>query len=216
MLGTDGSKLAYNFGAWLDANGPELLPAAQDLAFLWPYVLIAGIFGTVVAALLRYKDRAVRALRNHLFASPGEITLGKRREEGGDRLVDPSVRVSFDDQCMGVQIVAPTGPDKTTLFKDMILQDLYRGHAVFALETAGHLGPELLAYAGPSGLGERFFYFDPTNLGMKWNPLEEPVARVAEHAVNTVESAARGTEFYEDFDADVLRNMVHAAHAYAR
>lgn len=216
MLGTDGSKSAYNFGAWLEENGPELLTAAQDLAVLWPYVLVAGIFGAVAAAVLWYKDRAVHGLRNCLSARPGEITLGKFGEKGGDHLVDPSVRVSFDDRCMGVQVVAPTGRDKTTLFKDMILQDLYRGHTVFVLETDGHLGPELLAYAGPSGLGERFFYFDPTNLGMKWNPLKGPVARVAEQAANTIESAARGTGVYKDFDADVLRNMVHAAHAYAR
>lgn len=167
-------------------------------------------------AWLCCKGWAVDGLRTYLSArSAEEITLGKRREKGSDRLIDPSVRISFDDRCKGVQVVAPTGQCKTALFKDMILQDLYRGRSVFMLDTDGDLSSELLAYAGPSGVGDRFFYFDPTNLGMKWNPLKGPVARVAEQAVDTIESAARGTEFYQDFDADVLRNMVHAAHAYA-
>lgn len=217
MLGTDGHGSAYDLGVWLGRNGPELLQTVQDLAVLWPYALVVGIFGAAGLAWLWFKDLAVDGLRSYLSARPaGEITLGKCREKGSDRLVDPSVRISFDDRCKGVQVVAPAGQGKTTLFKDMILQDLYRGRTVFVLDTDVELGPELLVYAGPSGVGDRFFYFDPTNLGMKWNPLKGPVARVAEQAVNTVESAARGTEFYEDFNADVMRNVVRAAHAHAR
>jgi hypothetical protein len=215
MLEVDGRGPVYDLGMWLSENGPELLRQSQDPAVLWPYVLWAVICLAVGLAMLRLRGRVVDSLRSYLSARPAEeITLGKRREKG-DRLIDPSVRVSFDDRCMGVQVVAPTGQGKTTLFKDMILQDLYRGRTVFVLETDGDLGPELLAYAGPSGVGDRFFYFDPTNLGMKWNPLKGPVARVAEQAVDTIESAAHGTEFYKDFNADVMRNMVHAAHAYA-
>jgi hypothetical protein len=158
-----------------------------------------------------------RLAGRQLFGQPGEMVLGRKTGRPFDALLGAHVTQRLSDAFTSTQVVGPPGQGKTTLLLGMAVQNLLAGVTVFVLETGGDLGLQLLPYA--RALGRPVYYFDPPEPEgtMKWNPLSGDPEKVAEQVVATVITAgASGEVFFENFTAEVLRNLVMTVTACAQ
>lgn len=115
---------AYQLGQWIRENWSEISGFVSDPTNLIFFALILLLAMLALGVTIRSVVKILRGGWNVLFPHAGEITLGCRREKPLDFILDPPVKLRFEDRRKGgVQIVGPTGQGKTTMMKHMILAD---------------------------------------------------------------------------------------------
>jgi len=173
---------AYDFGRWLAEHGPNVAEGATDPTNL--PLLLGGAAASAVTTAAGVKAASVSYQgAQRLFSGPGYVSLGFRRRDWSDALLNPLVLLSAEDRSMGIRLDGPTGSGKSTFVLPIAVQDLMRGHNVFITEIFGDLGTSILPYA--QVLGVPTFVFDPSDpASLRWNPLagrskEEVADRIA-------------------------------------
>ena len=156
----------YELGESLRERGPEILQAAQDPANL----LLGGtaLAGGLAAALAAQKlaGGCWRLLHKALYADPGGVLLGTTKGRWG---VTRPVYLSLADRLMHLQVVAPTGGAKTSLFEWIFCQDLESDLTTVSIENVGDFGTRAVSRALLAG--KPVYLFDPTVKNtLKWNP----------------------------------------------
>jgi hypothetical protein len=134
----------YELGESLRERGPEILQAAQDLANL----LLGGtaLAGGLAAALAAPKlaGGGWRLLHKALYADPGGVLLGTTKGRWG---VTCPVYLSLADRLMHLQVFAPTGGAKTSLFEWIFCQDLKSDLTTISVENVGDFGTRAVSRA---------------------------------------------------------------------
>lgn len=207
-------KSFYELGEYLRERGPEILQAAQD-----PTNLMLGgtaVAGGLTAALGAPKLAAWcwRLLHQALYADPGGVLLGTTKGKWG---VARPVYLSLADRLMHLQVVAPTGGAKTSLFEWIFCQDLKSDLTTISVENVGDFGTRAASRA--LFTGKPVYLFDPTVKNtLKWNPLAGEPEEAAERAVSTFSSSAKSgsEEFFKTFNGSLFRHTIIALHAYGR
>lgn len=87
------------------------------------------------------------------------LVLGVRQHWGSDG----PFTISNPDRRHHVYVIGKSGTGKTTLLRNMILQDIEAGHGVGVIDPHGDLANELLDHI-PRGRVEDVAYFDPSDL----------------------------------------------------
>lgn len=216
MAGSEHGSV-YKAAQYLVEHVPGWLETAQD-----PQTLAiggAGIAAAVVASYvgLRAGEVGIARVKAALDPEPGVVSVGYRED---DRILarwtKSFVDLPFWVRCMGSQIVGPTRQGKTTLMEPWAVQDLQHGHTVVIIQTGGDFGKKMLDYADRERFPIRYLNpLDPT--AMKWNVLAGDPELVAERAAATLESVSVSNNvYYEAMNSAIMRNMVHAVHAWAR
>ena len=208
------SESFYELGESLRERGPEILQAAQDPANL----MLGGtaLAGGLAAALAAPKlaGGCWRLLHKALYADPGGVLLGTAK--GGWGVTRP-VYLSLADRLMHLQVVAPTGGAKTSLFEWIFCQDLKSDLTTISVENIGDFGTRAVSRALLAG--KPVYLFDPTVKNtLKWNPLAGEPEEAAERAVSTFSSSAKSgsEEFFKTFNGSLFRHTIVALHAYGR
>lgn len=105
--------------------------------------------------------------REHFFWSGGsignmgdwQIVLGVREEWGQER---PFV-LTPRDRRQHLYAIGKSGTGKTTLLRNLIVQDIYAGHGVGVIDPHGDLATELLDLI-PRNRIEDVVYFNPADM----------------------------------------------------
>ena len=198
-------------------NQGEISNFFSDPIKLTIVVALLIAIGIVLISTLRLSSKGLQAAWEALQAKPGRITLGAQREKFIHYLVNPLIKISFEDARKGgVVLFGPTGQGKTTALLLILVRALIWGHTVVVLEADGNLGLRLLNYARAMGLGKRCFHFDPSAPdSWKWNPLLGDPERAVRRAVNTVVSVSQNHPFYGGLNENVMRQMTKLTIYYA-
>ena len=72
------------------------------------------------------------------------------------------VRISIEDRMRHLYVIGQTGTGKTTLLKQMIIQDIEAGHGVCMIDPHGADVEDILAHIPESRIGD-VIYFDPSD-----------------------------------------------------
>ena len=205
-----------NAANYLIEHAPEWAELAQD-----PQNVMAGgaaVAAAVVASYVGLKvgSKGLRAARKALDTRPGVVTVGLRDEGFLATVTERFIDLPWWIRCMGNQIVGPTRQGKTSLMEPWALQDFRIGHTVVIIETGGDFGKKMLKHADDEGFPVHYLNpLDPTT--MKWNVLAGDPELVAERAAATLESVSvSNSVYYEAMNSTIMKNMVHAVHAWAR
>jgi hypothetical protein len=208
------SNRFYELGESLRERGPEILQAAQDPANLLPGG--AALAGGLAAALAAPKlaGGGWSLLHKALYADPGGVLLGTTKGRWG---VTRPVYLSLADRLMHLQVVAPTGGAKISLFEWIFCQDLKSDLTTISIENVGDFGTGAVSRALLAG--KPVYLFDPTVKNtLKWNLLAGEPEEAAERAVSTFSSSAKSgsEEFFKTFNGSLFRHTIVALHAYGR
>src|SRR3712207_4297421 len=157
----------YELGEYLRERGPEILQAAQDPAnlMLGGTTMAGGL--AVALAAPKLAGGCWRHLHKALYADPGGVLLGTTK---GRWSITRPVYLSLADRLMHLQVVAPTGGAKTSLFEWIFCQDLKSDLTTISVENVGDFGARAVSRALLAG--KPVYRFDPTVKNtLKWNPL---------------------------------------------
>ncbi|MBX4199058.1 DUF87 domain-containing protein [Candidatus Parcubacteria bacterium] len=108
--------------------------------------------------------------------STGTI-LGVNKYQGGEK----EVRISAEDRLRHLYVIGQTGTGKSTLLKNIIIQDIKNGEGVCMIDPHGHDVLDVLANIPPERAGD-VIYFDPASVDrpMALNMLEYDQSRPEE------------------------------------
>ena len=214
-----GHHFLYNAYTYLAERVPDLLSYVHDPAYglatvSSAAVLAGGLFGLGAGAA---KLQALA--REHLFAQPGTVIIGRRADDLKDFFLVPWALSRLADRFYHLEVVGPTGQAKTSLLEYLAYQDLRDGMSVVIVETVGDFAGKMIRHA--DDLGRPTFVFDPSmdpssEDFVKWNPLSGDKERVAEQIADAVVNMDNSKEsFFQEFGSVVLRRMFYIAEAYA-
>src|SRR5712672_2508665 len=89
-------------------------------------------------------------------AENGTVLFGQRHEWGGDT----PFGLGVEERRQHVYVIGQTGTGKSTLLRNLILQDIEAGRGVGLVDPHGDLAHEVLDHI-PSWRAEDVVYFDP-------------------------------------------------------
>lgn len=101
---------------------------------------------------------------------PDNVFIGHRHEWGGDIPIGLNLRARRQH----VYVIGQTGTGKSTLLRNLILQDIEAGRGVALIDPHGDLAQEILDHIPPARTDD-VVYFDPTSA----NPLAINLLRMA-------------------------------------
>ncbi len=161
------------------------------------------------------KRTAKRERRDYRQLGP----IALYREQARLALFAKSIGLDLADLVTHLQIVGPTNQGKTQMMLTIAEQLLREGVGVLVHETGGDFGRKLVAYA--EAHGRPVFVFDPVDkTAWKLNLIGgrglAGAYSVAERAAATLEAVGSSSEdFFKTHNANMLRAVIMAAHAYA-
>lgn len=166
----------------------------RDLIFRMPDGRSATIVGTTELASLFHFPLPTTATPNILWrgaknapAPPGLPTEGVLLGHNVYRGITQPVHLTLDDRRRHLYMIGQTGTGKTTLFLNMIIQDIAAGHGVGVVDPHGDLIEDILLHIPPERMND-VILFDPrdTERPLGFNILESPDAAQRDLVVNEV------------------------------
>ena len=215
----NGHHFLYNAYTYLAERWPEISAYIHDPAYGIAATASVALFGGCVFGVGAGTAYLQEKTREHLFARPGTVILGREAEDTKDFFLRPWATNGIADRFYHMEVTGPTGQAKTSLLEYLAYQDLRDGMSLVIVETVGDFSGKMQKHA--DALGKLKFIFDPsvpkTNPAyVKWNPLSGEKERVAEQIADAVVNMDNSKEsFFQEFGSVVLRRMFYVAEAYA-